>query len=236
MCGFLGYIGSAPSPDLAAGAQRIRRRGPDSLGSWLSEGGNVAILHARLAISDTRPAAAQPISNTETGQTVAFVGEIYNHLTLRSLLPGPFRTDSDTETLLSIFGEQWKGAFPLLRGMFAICLVDENRREALLARDPIGKKPLFILPQAGGVFFCSSVAAISEEANVSEIDNEVALTWWRRGSVFWWSWASASFPWLSDGLGLQADAEGQVTPGSHVRYLDPQFLRGNYLGVSSKAS
>lgn len=166
---------------MAAGAVKIRRRGPDSLGIWRSEDSHVEINHARLAISDLRPAAAQPISDAASGQTVAFVGEIYNHLELREALPGPFVTESDTETLLALFGKHWLGALPLLRGMFSLCLVDERRQEVVLARDPVGKKPLFILPRGEGLYFSSSVLALAAAAKTHDLDDEAAQRWWKRG-------------------------------------------------------
>jgi asparagine synthase (glutamine-hydrolysing) len=181
MCGFLGYIGSSKPFDLQAGAARIRRRGPDSLGYWKSKDEHVHISHARLAISDLRPAAAQPISNAATEQTVAFIGEIYNHLELRASLDSEFHTESDTETLLALFGKSWMGALPLLRGMFSLCVVDERRREVVLARDPVGKKPLFILPRPEGLYFSCSVLALSAAANVTEIDDDAASQWWKHG-------------------------------------------------------
>src|SRR5580704_9957059 len=115
MCGFVGFAGNEPPFDMRQGAEWIRRRGPDSMGIWSASSGHVHLHHARLSISDLRPAAMQPMSDTASGLTVAFGGEIYNHLELRQTIARPFRTDSDTETLLGLFEQHGTAALPLLR-------------------------------------------------------------------------------------------------------------------------
>ena len=137
--------------------------------------------HARLSISDLRPAAAQPMSEPASGLTIAFVGEIYNHLALRQTIAQPFRTDSDTETLLRVFERHGTAALPLLRGMFAIVLFDERKRRILLIRDPVGKKPLFLLQRPEGSYFGSSILALVAASGHNEIDAEVANRWWELG-------------------------------------------------------
>ena len=141
MCGFFGFVGNGLPVDMAAGAERVRRRGPDSLGLWTSSDGRVRLAHARLAISDLRPAAAQPISDAESGVTLGFVGEIYNHRDLRKDFPADtFRTDSDTETLLTLIKAYGlEATLPQLRGMFALVVVDERAGTMTLVRDPVGK-------------------------------------------------------------------------------------------------
>ena len=181
MCGFLGFAGSTPPVDLRAGAEWVRRRGPDSMGIWSAADGHVHLHHARLSISDLRPAAAQPMSDPASGLTVAFAGEIYNHLELRQAIAQPFRTDSDTETLLRLFERHDTAALPLLRGMFAVVLFDERKRRVLLMRDPVGKKPLFLLERPEGSYFGSSILALAAASRHTEIDGAAANRWWELG-------------------------------------------------------
>ena len=181
MCGLLGFIGADPPLHLQRGAEFVRRRGPDSMGYWTSADRRAQVYHARLSISDLRQIAMQPMSDGPSGLTIAFVGEIYNHLELRQSLPGPFRTDSDTETLLQLFARHDTATLPLLRGMFALVVVDERRRRVLLIRDPIGKKPLFVLPRPEGTYFSSSVMALASATGQTTIDDEAAAKWMELG-------------------------------------------------------
>jgi asparagine synthase (glutamine-hydrolysing) len=183
MCGFFGFVGSGLPVDMDAGAARVRRRGPDSLGLWSSKNQRVRLAHARLAISDLRPAAAQPISDAESGITIGFVGEIYNHRDLRKdFPPDTFRTDSDTETLLTLINTYGlEATLPKLRGMFALVVVDEKQGTVTLTRDPVGKKPLFVLPRPEGIYFGSSVLALAAGSGFKEIDTDAATAWWEQG-------------------------------------------------------
>ena len=177
MCGFIGFVGNRPPLHLQRGAEFVRRRGPDSMGTWAAATGHVHLMHARLSISDLRLIAMQPMSDPASGLTVAFAGEIYNHLELRQTLPGPFRTQSDTETLLRLFDHLDTRALPLLRGMYALTLVDERRRRVLLVRDPVGKKPLFMLQRPEGTYFGNSVLALAAASGHTAIDDAAADQW-----------------------------------------------------------
>lgn len=165
MCGFVGRIIADPDRTrvpLAAALTFLRRRGPDSWAHWQDASGRVELLHARLAIVDQDDRARQPFSDPQTGLTVVFNGEVYNHLELRRQLAGfPFRTDSDTEVLLAAVAEWGLDGLKGIRGMFACCIVDSRSGRIWLARDPIGKKPLFYARWQDGVYFGSSVLAMA---------------------------------------------------------------------------
>ncbi|MFM9170235.1 MAG: asparagine synthetase B family protein, partial [Phycisphaerales bacterium] len=169
MCGIAGIIAlgqSAPRVD-AAELDRMRDamfpRGPDGCGSWVSPDGGVGLGHRRLAIIDLSEGGAQPMHDAETGCTIAFNGEIYNFQEIRRDLESRghrFRSTSDTEVLLRAYAAFGEDMLPKLRGMFAFCLWDPRRRKALLARDPLGIKPLYVAEHAGTVRFASQVKAI----------------------------------------------------------------------------
>ena len=153
MCGLTGVLVAKPSPatdlqaTVASMTAALVHRGPDAEGVWVGEG--VALGHRRLSILDLSPAGAQPMHSVCGRFVLAFNGEIYNHLDLRSDLTAAgaapaWRGHSDTETLLA--GIAHWGLDETLRraaGMFAIALWDQKDRRLLLTRDRMGEKPLY---------------------------------------------------------------------------------------------
>ncbi|HVJ80933.1 MAG TPA: asparagine synthase (glutamine-hydrolyzing), partial [Planctomycetia bacterium] len=139
----------------------LKHRGPDGDGTKVLEAGEVRVglAHARLAILDLSPAGAQPMERD--GLWIAFNGEIYNHLELRKQLPPcPYRSTSDTETILCGWRTWGADLLPRLEGMFAFALFDARARELWLARDPLGIKPLYVAETPAGVAFASEVRAL----------------------------------------------------------------------------
>ena len=142
----------------------IRHRGPDDAGAWVDASTGLALGHARLAILDLSAAGHQPMASANDRYVIAFNGEIYNHLELRTELEqsgvgarGPeipgnpaelarhaWRGHSDTETLLAAI-ERWGLEQTLQKcvGMFALALWDRDQRHLTLARDRFGEKPLY---------------------------------------------------------------------------------------------
>lgn len=153
MCGFSGFFAAAPlgvgaNDILAAMGNAIYSRGPDDAGTWSDASLGIGLSHRRLAIVDLSAAGHQPMHSSNGRYVMAFNGEIYNHLSLRSLLTTEhgetWRGHSDTETLLACF-ERW-GVEKTLQatvGMFAIALWDTQERQLILARDRLGEKPLY---------------------------------------------------------------------------------------------
>lgn len=168
MCGIAGYVGDRMHGDSAQSAIKkmahaIQHRGPDDNGCWLdAESGVVG--HSRLSILDLSPAGHQPMHSMGGRYVVAFNGEIYNHLELRSALhlpEGSWRGHSDTETLLAAF-EAWGVETTLSKavGMFAIALWDREARTLFLARDRFGEKPLYYGWVKGAFVFRSELKAL----------------------------------------------------------------------------
>jgi asparagine synthase (glutamine-hydrolysing) len=147
MCGIAGLVDfqSAPEPPvLRAMEQAITHRGPDEGAVWAR--GPAGLVHRRLRIIDLSPAAAQPMANEDGRVRVVFNGEIYNFHELRDKLlklGHTFRSRSDTEVLVHGYESWGTDLIERLRGMFAFALWDESRRQLLLARDRLGKKPLY---------------------------------------------------------------------------------------------
>jgi len=171
MCGILGIVarrGEKPSvSDEEAARLRdvMAHRGPDGAGLW--RGGNVVLGHRRLSVVDPTPSGAQPMFTSDGRFGIVYNGELYNDVALRRELGAMgvvFRSTSDTETLLRALELWGVGALERLRGMFAFGLVDTRSGDVLLARDPIGIKPLYWArvetPTGAEVVFASEIAAI----------------------------------------------------------------------------
>jgi len=140
--------------------------------------GNVGLGHRRLSIIDLAT-GQQPLCNEDGSIWIAFNGEIYNFQTLMSELQSRghiFRTRSDTETIVHAYEEWGEAALGRLRGMFAFALWDENRQRLLLARDRVGKKPLYYLKNNGQFIFGSEIKAILEVPNLNLDINLTALS------------------------------------------------------------
>jgi asparagine synthase (glutamine-hydrolysing) len=193
MCGIAGIIAlgnGAPRVD-ATELDRMRDamipRGPDGCGSWVSADGVVGLGHRRLAIIDLSEGGAQPMHDAETGCTIAFNGEIYNFQEIRRDLEARghrFRSTSDTEVLLKAYAAFGEDMLPRLRGMFAFCIWDPRKRKALLARDPLGIKPLYVAEHSGTVRFASQVKAILAGGGPVDRTRDLAA---RTGFFIWGS-------------------------------------------------
>ena len=168
MCGIAGMLlpSTADSRKLAAVgamAAALRHRGPDGGGLWTDAGAGVALGHRRLAIVDLSAAGHQPMHGDGGRLVVTYNGEIYNAAELRSELEARgcrFRGHSDTEVMLAAFDcFGVEAALGRMAGMFALGLWDRTHRVLHLARDRMGKKPLYVAVVAGAVLFASELKA-----------------------------------------------------------------------------
>lgn len=168
MCGISGLVAldGELSPDLAAAlpamTRAIRHRGPD--GEGLYSCAFAALGHRRLSIIDVA-GGHQPMTNEDRSCWIVFNGEIYNHKRLRAELESRghvFRTSSDTEAILHGYEEFGAGVVDRIDGMFAFAICDTRRREVFIARDRLGKKPLFYAVFDGTVHFASEIKALRE--------------------------------------------------------------------------
>jgi len=139
---------------------RLVHRGPDGGAvrrtSWYTLG------HRRLAIID-REGGVQPMTNEDGSVWIVFNGEVYNHHELRRDLEARghrFRTHSDTEAIVHAYEEYGEACVERLEGMFAFAIADERSRRVLLARDRLGKKPLFHATLDGALHFASEIKSI----------------------------------------------------------------------------
>jgi asparagine synthase (glutamine-hydrolysing) len=171
MCGIYGQIFDRPArPESGLS---IRHRGPDDSGVKVFAIENprrfVSLVHRRLSIIDLSSAGHQPMANEDGTVWMIFNGEIYNFQALREQLIAAghiFRSKTDSETIIHGY-EQWgEGVISRLNGMFALAIWDSRERKLLLARDRIGKKPLFYCHQGPNFFFGSEIKAILASGEV----------------------------------------------------------------------
>ena len=141
---------------------RISHRGPDAAGlTDLSPDASLQLAHRRLSIIDLSTAADQPF--VKDGLHLSYNGELYNYRELRNILRGKgvrFSTESDTEVVLESWRQWGPAALPRFRGMFAFALYDERAAALTLVRDPLGIKPMYVMPRGSGILFASELKAL----------------------------------------------------------------------------
>ncbi|MDU1661527.1 MAG: asparagine synthase (glutamine-hydrolyzing), partial [Stenotrophomonas maltophilia] len=187
MCGLAGMLLPAPvasaevlQAQVLAMGEALHHRGPDDGGSWVDAGAGIALAHRRLSILDLSPLGHQPMASSDGRYVMAYNGEVYNFATLRAELEPlghAFRGHSDTEVLLAAI-LQWGMEETLQRcnGMFAIALWDRQAQCLWLARDRVGKKPLYYGWAGDTLVFGSELKALWQyPAFDNDIDRD-ALT------------------------------------------------------------
>ena len=226
MCGIAGIIGRLDDRNHAA-LKRMNdamfHRGPDASGTWISapdsRGWGALLAHRRLSILDLSPAGAQPMIDPVTGHVVTFNGEIYNFVDLRRRLMAEgqeLQSTGDTAVMLRALGLYGPAAVSWLRGMFVFACWDPDNRRLLLARDPLGIKPLYLVrssdPDAGwSIAFASELRALlaSGLLGTSRLDPQaVASTVWN-GFVVGPATAVKGIELLSPGRLLELDGAGR---------------------------
>ena len=201
MCGIIALFKSLGRPDSAEGDRAVlvgrdamQRRGPDGEGFWRDDG--VAMGHRRLSIVDLDPRAAQPMTSACGRYVVVFNGEIYNYQSLRTELivhGATFATTSDTEVILALFAREGEAMLRRLHGMFALAIWDRETKQAFVARDAYGIKPLYIGVSPQGVWVASQVKALIKTGKLSkEGDPKGQASFWMLGSV------SEPYTWYRD--------------------------------------
>src|ERR1700733_16283238 len=168
MCGIAGVLlpqATLPRAELEtrlwAMTEAVRHRGPDDQEIWTD--GQVGLIQARLAIIDLSPAANQPIASQDESVWLTYNGEIYNFAEIRAdleMLGYVFRSRGDAEVIANGWHAWGPRVLDRLRGMFAVALWDRRSRKLILARDRLGKKPLYYAPTPGGLLFGSAVKGV----------------------------------------------------------------------------
>lgn len=164
MCGICGHIGkrNISYEEIERCNNLMWHRGPDSSGiiKLEGEGFHVALAHRRLSIIDLSISGCQPMRSFDNKITVIFNGEIYNYRELKCELQYPFRTNSDTEVVIAAYRKWGIDCLLHFNGMFALSIYDSETERLFLARDRLGKKPLYCYEDDGNIFFASTLKAV----------------------------------------------------------------------------
>ena len=230
MCGIAGFIeNSASRANLAADEKTavlnrmcrvIKHRGPDDQGILVR--GRVALGMRRLSIIDLE-GGNQPLTGCDDSVTVVFNGEIYNYRELQLKLEAlghRFHTHSDTEAIVHAYEEYGAKCVDHLRGMFAFALWDERSQQLFIARDRVGKKPLYYsLTGNGTLVFGSELKSLLEHPAIKCETNVDALD------------AYLSFGYVPDPLSIFRGIV-KLPPGHHLSFVDGRVTVEQYWDFS----
>ena len=196
MCGIVGILArktQIPPAVLEQATRSLAHRGPDDSGTVLlketqAEPVEIGLGHRRLAILDLSPLGHQPMQDPVTGNWIVFNGEIYNFRELRKELESAgveFKSHSDTEVILAAYRVWGESCLTRLGGMFAFALWDAPRKRLLLARDPMGIKPLYYHQSEQTLIFASEVRTLLRTGLVPrKADPTGVLSYLAFGSVY----------------------------------------------------
>ncbi|MET9296215.1 asparagine synthase-related protein [Streptomyces sp. NPDC003077] len=210
MCGFVGFTDTGGGRDAArTTAERmlaaVAHRGPDG-SSWGHHRG-VTFAHCALTFTDPHR-GRQPFTSASGATALVLNGEIYNHAELRRTLRAAGvapRTDSDTEVLVELYERHGLNVLRQVRGMFAFALHDARTGTTVLARDPMGKKPLYYARVPGGIAFASELTALLRHPGVPRTPDVRALAGYLTLQAFC-------------APGSAVTGVHKVRPGSHVTF------------------
>lgn len=179
MCGISGVVASASDERAHCVRQMnaaMTHRGPDAEGIY--ENGDIALAMRRLSIIDVAH-GGQPVFDESRTVIVVFNGEIYNYEELRRRLSARghrFRSESDSECIPHLYEEYGDSFVRHLRGMFAIALWDDRVKRLVLARDRLGKKPLYYRAASSNFAFASELKGLLADAATNRAVDEVAIS------------------------------------------------------------
>lgn len=221
MCGICGIYGLDDRASIERMLRVMKHRGPDGNGIYTDT--NISLGHSRLSIIDLSENGKQPMSNENGDIWLTVNGEIYNYIELRSILQKKghiFHSSSDSEVIIHAYEEYGLDFVKFLRGMFALSLYDCRKRRLILARDPIGKKPLYFFTNSDILVFASEIKAILTFHHPNAID-ETAL------------WSFLAFQYT---LGNKTLFKGikKVLPGTLVLIEDKKVVYHTFWNITEK--
>ena len=171
MCGITGFVGLNDDALLKKMCNVIKHRGPNDWGTYTDK--NIGLGIRRLSIIDIK-GGHQPVHNEDRTIWIVFNGEIYNFQELRNIVEKRghrFYTDCDTEVIVHLYEVFGEKCVDYLRGMFAFALWDSNNKRLFLARDRLGKKPLYYTYFDGKFLFGSEIKSILQCTDVKRAVN-----------------------------------------------------------------
>ncbi len=185
MCGIIGGVGDGVKNYIQSNLYMLKNRGPDSNGSVTFENG-LTLGATRLAMTDPHPRSNQPMLDGQTGCALVFNGELYNFRKLKKELANKnvkFFTESDTEVLLKAIAFYGVEYVSKIEGMFSFGFYDPKKNTLVLARDFLGKKPLYYSKGKNFFIFSSQVDVIKKFLMQVNIDNVTLTTYLKLGYI-----------------------------------------------------
>ena len=177
MCGIAGFLGEGSPQILENMIDSIAHRGPDDQSIFYKN--QVGLAHARLSILDLREEGNQPMFSQDRQHAIVYNGEVYNFVELKKELQKAygvsFMTKTDTEVLLYLYKFYGSSFIERLNGMFAFAIYDFKNHEMILARDPMGQKPLYYTEMSNLFAFSSEIKAITQHTGIKKELNLSAL-------------------------------------------------------------
>ena len=230
MCGIAGFIDFSDASNARVEAERgqileqmcrvITHRGPDDQGVMLKPG--AALGMRRLSIIDLA-GGHQPIFNEDNSVSIVFNGEIYNYRELQAVLQSRghvFKTNSDTETIVHAYEEFGAACLEHLRGMFAFAIWNDRDKQLFIARDRVGKKPLYYsITRGGTLVFGSELKSLLEHPDVERKINPRALD------------AYFSLGYVPDPISIFENVE-KLPPGHHLTFTNGRLSVERYWDFS----
>lgn len=190
MCGISFYYSDFLLTDrLLKSLDVTKHRGPDSNGIFEINFSDkyVGLGHNRLSILELSDSGNQPMHKNDSFSLI-FNGEIYNHKFLRKLLESKsytFAGNSDTEVILNLYEEYGVDSFAMLKGMFAIVILDRSLGQLHVIRDAIGIKPIYIFENDEGIFGCSEIKGLKKLVNSEfTVDNDDIYEFFNNGFLY----------------------------------------------------
>lgn len=240
MCGIIGFWDrSAGNHEqrlslLEQCTDSLAHRGPDERGLWHNRHDGVYFGHRRLSIVDLSPTGRQPM--VSRFQSITYNGEIYNHIELRKALIASghsFAGTSDTEVILVCHAINAETFPNQLRGMFAFALWDDTKKTLLLARDRLGKKPLYYAMMTNGIAFASEIDPLRKilKGRDGGLDMDALHSYLENGSITGQNTIYRSIRELNPGCLLKIFIDGRI---KHERFWTPAL--GTYHQINHKTA
>ena len=190
MCGFIGWFSRQKAINgvlLERMRDRIRHRGPDDSGVYLSTDGCAGLGFRRLSIIDLTPSGHQPMQNEDGTVWLTFNGEVYNYDEIRPILERAghrFTSRTDSEVILHAYEEWGKDCLERFVGMFAFVIWDERQNRVFAARDRLGIKPLYYAHKSDQLVLGSELKALVELPElVGNLDGAALYDYLRHGYI-----------------------------------------------------
>lgn len=215
MCGIAGIIGNKNITNNKVILNKMNNamlhRGPDDYGIW--DNGTFGLAHRRLSIIDLSPAGHQPMQIDNEDYVIVFNGEIYNYQEIKNTLGDiNYKSNSDTEVILHAYKKYGKECVKFLNGMFAFALYDKKAQSLFIARDRLGKKPLYYSLQNNVFVFASEIRALLQSGLVNpKLDMDALSDYFRYQTVHSPNTIIKDVKMLKAGSYLTLNADKKIT-------------------------